>query len=825
MAFVPDYTYDIFVSYSSLDDNQILPSSRQGWVKTFVHHLQPLLDRYLFCRSACTFWIDTTNLHGNYPITDEIVNAVSRSATLLVFLSTRYLNSAWCQRERNTFLHEVDRRVRAGTSVFVVKLEDVPIPKEFGDKHGYTFYIFNGEYTRLLGLPDIARDQDEYHDRQEKLSRNLAEELKNLKNALIPVESSVVEENPQTIISTPSDNTSVKLIRDFSGSQENSEKKEEDRLVSSTGDSNRQKWLKQLKFKLDPFEYPDGAHDPNLARYFYRRPEFPEILGNASKLEPVLVFGVPGSGKSSLRNVIAQICRTENILPVVYDNLKPLLDGRGNFAIHVEQHVEQILKVALEILAMQIEKQSSPLQQADPENSTIKLLRKRLWAYISKYEDDSIRKQLWKTFLKQNKKISSEDLPAEPQKLLDNFCQCITTLFLYERVYFLVDPDEDILPDPNLVWRLLQPLLNDFSVLALHSKKATFKFFLNLQFRSLALQIPWLSCEQSRGIYRTYILQWSQEDLRELLKERLRLCSDKEPAYTNIAEFSDKVEDADNLIVQHAEGKPRKLITICNMLFNIHANAFIDQSNQDHLLITRQEIEETFQQLTITEPDPTAELIAQGENMQIEFKSTMRWNLSVVSFKPSQTFKNKIPNEIWDGLKPLEHKEFKEEKDFLHAVEQKIGKEQSIQYQEPILKCLNIGKRDKEMDKTVAKTLCGFMNHEGGTLIIGVNDHGEPVGLEYDFNTLEKKDEDGFERAFHDLLKIYLEIEHRQNILDLSFKNYHGNQICVVEVEKSQKPVYCLEEDEHKFYVRRGNATQRLDVKSAVEYIQDHFEK
>ena len=598
-----------------------------------------------------------------------------------------------------------------------------------------------------------------------------------------------------------------------------------EKVIIEDSKTNRQNWIRQLKFRIDPFQYPDGAHDPNLAQYFYRRPEFPEILGSVSKLEPVLVFGVPGSGKSSSRNAIAQLCQSDEILPILYCNFKPLAgEIKGNYAIEVRDHIEQILKVSIETLENKIKQKLILCQQSPQENrliEDIEIIRKRLWAYVSKYETNFLRKRHWEKFLQQNN-AAPEELPTDPKELIAEFCQCITNLLGYQGIYFLVDPDEAIIPDVDVVWRLLEPLLADFSLLDLSSDKAAFKFFLNRAYLSRVLNIPWIAHEKSRGIYNIHLLEWSDEKLLALLKERLRLCSERIPPYTSLGAFSE-VADIDNLIIQQAEGKPRKLITICNMLFNTHAHAFIDR---EHLFITQQEIEETFQQLTITEPDPIAELIAQGENMQIEFKSTMRWNLSVVSFKPSQTFKDKIPNEIWDGLRSLEHQEFKEEKDFWHAVEQKIGKEQSSQYKELILRCLNIGKRDEEMDKTIAKTLCGFMNHEdGGILIIGVNDHGEPVGLEYDFNTLKRKDKDGFERAFNDLVKIYLDIEYRENIRDLNFKNYREKQICVVEVKKSKKPVFYCFDDEHEFYVRVGNSTKRLDSKSAIEYVNDHFEK
>ena len=46
----------------------------------------------------------------------------------------------------------------------------------------------------------------------------------------------------------------------------------------------------------------------------------------------------------------------------------------------------------------------------------------------------------------------------------------------------------------------------------------------------------------------------------------------------------------------------------------------------------------------------------------------------------------------------------------------------------------------------VVKTLAGFLNAEGGTLLIGVDDAGAVIGLAGDYEALRKRDRDGFEQ-------------------------------------------------------------------------------
>jgi cellulose biosynthesis protein BcsQ len=155
------------------------------------------------------------------------------------------------------------------------------------------------------------------------------------------------------------------------------------------------------------------------------------------------------------------------------------------------------------------------------------------------------------------------------------------------------------------------------------------------------------------------------------------------------------------------------------------------------------------------------ELIAHGESSQLEFKSTMRYNL-------------------------------------------------------------HTQKRDKELEKDIAKTLCGFMNAEGGTLIIGVDDHGNPLGLADDLSTLRKKDLDGLELALSDIVREYLGHEYLQKI-NCEFATYRGKRIGMIKVEKSLGPVFYQGDVGREFYARIGNFIQRLDAKGVLDYIRRRF--
>ena len=52
-------------------------------------------------------------------------------------------------------------------------------------------------------------------------------------------------------------------------------------------------------------------------------------------------------------------------------------------------------------------------------------------------------------------------------------------------------------------------------------------------------------------------------------------------------------------------------------------------------------------------------------------------------------------------------------------------------------------KVNKALESVIIKTLAGFMNTQGGSILIGVADDGSIVGLEADYATLSRKDSDG----------------------------------------------------------------------------------
>ena len=104
-------------------------------------------------------------------------------------------------------------------------------------------------------------------------------------------------------------------------------------------------------------------------------------------------------------------------------------------------------------------------------------------------------------------------------------------------------------------------------------------------------------------------------------------------------------------------------------------------------------------------------------------------------------------------------------------------------------------------------------------LIIGVDDDGNVLGLEKDYKTLKHKNRDGYEREVFRIISTQL--SHEACFSNhISFYSINEKDVCVVNIEPSNEPVYVNDEGNTTFYVRTGNATYPLSVKETVDYLK-----
>ena len=103
-------------------------------------------------------------------------------------------------------------------------------------------------------------------------------------------------------------------------------------------------------------------------------------------------------------------------------------------------------------------------------------------------------------------------------------------------------------------------------------------------------------------------------------------------------------------------------------------------------------------------------------------------------------------------------------------------------------------KVNKALEAVIMKTLAGFMNAQGGSLLIGVADDGSIVGLEHDLQTLQRKDCDGYTQALMSTVADKLGTP-ACRLLRILFHQKEGKHVCRIIIMPSPVPVYAREDN------------------------------
>jgi hypothetical protein len=152
------------------------------------------------------------------------------------------------------------------------------------------------------------------------------------------------------------------------------------------------------------------------------------------------------------------------------------------------------------------------------------------------------------------------------------------------------------------------------------------------------------------------------------------------------------------------------------------------------------------------------------------------------------------------------------------------GENEKVEFKQTLRWDIKEKRVNKALEGVILKTVVGFLNTDGGTLIIGVSDERKIEGLKKDYISLPKKSCDGMENHLSQLLISACGLEARNRVA-IGFAEFDGKEVCVVEVGVHDRPVYLRDAGEEFFFVRVGNGTRPLSISKATEYIETHFRK
>lgn len=156
----------------------------------------------------------------------------------------------------------------------------------------------------------------------------------------------------------------------------------------------------------------------------------------------------------------------------------------------------------------------------------------------------------------------------------------------------------------------------------------------------------------------------------------------------------------------------------------------------------------------------------------------------------------------------------------------RLGESQTVEFKSTARYNLHTGQTDRRMEHAIVKSVAGFLNGQGGTLVIGVDDSGQVLGLASDLATTGKGDLDGFELAVRQRLESSLSAPTAATVR-MDFQTVDGKDVCLVRVRPAAAPVFARGDggssQADQFWVRTGNATIQLRGDELMTYTSDHW--
>lgn len=146
---------------------------------------------------------------------------------------------------------------------------------------------------------------------------------------------------------------------------------------------------------------------------------------------------------------------------------------------------------------------------------------------------------------------------------------------------------------------------------------------------------------------------------------------------------------------------------------------------------------------------------------------------------------------------------------------------------------------DKQLPDNIVRTIAGFLNADGGTLYIGVDDKGNPVGMAKDYAYLNDTNltpddypyydryvgsygptTDKYELKIRNAVKRLLSQRASENI-QFEFPQEYAGEVCIICIKPLKRPVFfkgC------HLYLRSGNETLQYRDDAIISFIQDRLE-
>lgn len=146
------------------------------------------------------------------------------------------------------------------------------------------------------------------------------------------------------------------------------------------------------------------------------------------------------------------------------------------------------------------------------------------------------------------------------------------------------------------------------------------------------------------------------------------------------------------------------------------------------------------------------------------------------------------------------------------------GEGPHLEYKSTLRTNLHTSQPDQRIEHGVLKTVAGFMNTDGGTLLIGVDDGGRALGLEAD----GFPNEDKMILHLANLVKDRLG-PHNAMYVDSTYVSAGTKRVMAIRCRQASKPVFVRDGGLERFYIRILAATQELQGSHMQHYVTERF--
>ena len=157
------------------------------------------------------------------------------------------------------------------------------------------------------------------------------------------------------------------------------------------------------------------------------------------------------------------------------------------------------------------------------------------------------------------------------------------------------------------------------------------------------------------------------------------------------------------------------------------------------------------------------------------------------------------------------------------------GESDQLEFKSTFRWSLDKHQTDKILEGAILKTISAFTNSDGGTLLIGVSNNGDIVGLEHDYKSFGKsQDRDAFELTLRNSISNAFDMTFASRIIKIEFYELDDKEICKVDIKKSNQLIFHDSVDKSgkktkQAFIRSGNASKALDPEEIIKYTKENF--